>query len=120
MTRQEFRDMFITHNPPKKRFRRPTRLDHPSQTDPSFAMSGAQIFQSVLVGKPIASPIGLEYQNAKLDDITPFDTQIKERLNVLQYTKEELNQIEFQAKKAHQQMLEQIAKEKQTALENAE
>lgn len=118
MTREEFREMFNSSPKPKK-FRRPTRLDHPSQTDPSFAMSGSQIFAAVLSGKPIASPIGLEYQNAKLDEITPFDTQIKEHLNVRQYAKEELSDIEFKAKTAHKQMLEEIAKQKEKALENA-
>lgn len=66
-----------------------------SVTDPSFYMTGAQLFAAAAQGLPIPTPpIIQEYNNVHADDITPCDTLYGDKFEKHQYAKEFLKETD--------------------------
>lgn len=106
MTRQQFREKFLPRDVGyhgKTHF-----IPLGSQTDPSFAMTGSQIVANTMRGIPISSPIGLEFNSMKLDQVTEFDVPIKERMNVMDYTRNKLRETDDITRKAYNEMIKDI------------
>lgn len=109
MTRNEFKLRLLGEVPryvPKAYYK---HLE--SVTDPSFAMSGAQILANSLRGIPVASPIGLEFNGKTIEQVTPLDKPIKERLDVIQIARDTLKETDDITRKAYDKMIKQIEQE---------
>lgn len=106
MTRDEFKLQLIGKQPRYIPRSHPIRIN--SVTDPSFAMTGAQIVANTMRGIPVSSPINLEYNGIKNSDVTSFDKPIKERMDVIDYTRKKLKETDDVTLKAYNEMIKQI------------
>lgn len=62
----------------------------PSETDPSFALTGMQIFQASLRGQEIPQPAMLHYSmnGVTVDNLTPIDNPNVDYFDGVRYAKE--------------------------------
>lgn len=75
----------------------------PSRTDPSFALSGKQIFVAAMQGLPLPEPPMLQFNNVKADHITALDRMHMDRFERLQLAQRQLQEMENTITKQHSQ-----------------
>ena len=109
MTREEYVHFLRTK---KYVCKHKTSMNIPSSTDPSFAMSGAEIFSRTMKGLSVASPIGLEFNEVPIGKVTDLETPIKQRFDVLNRAKSELEMSDKMAEGAYEKMLKEIEEQK--------
>ena len=73
----------------------------PSETDPSFALTGMQIFQASLRGQEIPQPAFLQYtmNGVKVDNLTPIDNPNVDYFDGVRYAQSAKNDFSEKWKK---------------------
>lgn len=92
MTRNEFRRRFQSRQKP---FVDCGMVGVDSVTDPTFFMTGAQLFAAAAQGLPIPTPpIVQEYTGVHADDLTPVDTLYGDKFEKIEYGKRFLKETD--------------------------
>lgn len=92
MTRKEFRKLLQSRERP---FVDCCVHGVPSDTDPSFYMTGSQLFAAAAQGLPIPQPpIVQEYSGVRADDMTPIDKLFGDKFEKMQYGKDFLQETD--------------------------
>ena len=92
MTRKDFRKLLATRERP---FVDCCIHGIPSDTDPSFYLSGSQLFAAAAQGLPIPQPpLVQEYNGVCADDLTPVDKLYGDKFEKMQFGKSFLQETD--------------------------
>lgn len=82
MTRKEYRKRFI---PKDIRYFETSLPSLPSETDPTFALTGLQMFLASMRGEALPTPpIVQEYNNVHADDLSVVDNPMADRFEAIE------------------------------------
>lgn len=84
-----------------------------SETDPSYALTGMQIFQASIKGQEIPQPTLLHYvmNGVKVDNISPIDNPNVDYFDGMEYAKSVRKDLTDKWQKVPQELKQEKAKE---------
>lgn len=92
MTRNQFRRRFSSTSMSFVHTNLPSLK---SETDPTFALTGMQMFLAAMRGEALPSPpIVQEYSGVHADDLTPVDNPMSDRFQTIEWVKKHLHDVD--------------------------